>query len=45
MSKYHRIATPNEGKADVSFGSKADIEACQSDVCFTPESGHSHNRS
>jgi hypothetical protein len=25
---------------DVRFGSKADIEAHQSDVCFTPESGH-----
>jgi hypothetical protein len=25
---------------DVRFGSKADIEARQRDVCFTPESGH-----
>jgi hypothetical protein len=28
------------GLADVRFGSKADIEAVQSDVRFTPESGH-----
>jgi hypothetical protein len=26
--------------ADVPFGSKADIEADQSDVRFTPKSGH-----
>jgi hypothetical protein len=26
--------------ADVRFGSKADSEARQSDVCFTPKSGH-----
>jgi hypothetical protein len=26
---------------DVRFGSLADIEAAQSDVCFTPKSGHS----
>jgi hypothetical protein len=25
----------------VRFGSLADIEACSTDVCFTPESGHS----
>jgi hypothetical protein len=40
MSKYHRIDTPNEGKADVSFGSKADIKARPFDVRFTPKSGH-----
>jgi hypothetical protein len=40
MSKYHRIDTPNEGKADVSFGSKADIGWAPVDVRFTPKSGH-----
>ena len=28
------------GNVDVRFGSKADIEGRQSDVCFTPKSGH-----
>jgi hypothetical protein len=27
-------------EAHVRFGSKADIEACPSDVRFTPKSGH-----
>jgi hypothetical protein len=40
MSKYHRIDTPNEGKADVSFGSKADIGWAPVDVRLTPKSGH-----
>ena len=31
--------------ANVRFGSKADIPASQSDVRFTPESGHSGARS
>jgi hypothetical protein len=29
-----------KGKANVRFGSKADIEAASPDVRFTPESGH-----
>jgi len=27
-------------QCNVRFGSLADIAACPSDVCFTPESGH-----
>jgi len=27
-------------RPNVRFGSKADIEACPRDVCFTPKSGH-----
>jgi hypothetical protein len=40
MSKYRRIDTPYEGRADVSFGSKADILRGLRDVRFTPKSGH-----
>jgi hypothetical protein len=36
----HRPGRREARRAHVRFGSKADIEARQSDVCFTPESGH-----
>jgi hypothetical protein len=29
-----------DGRANVRFGSKADIAAYSINVCFTPESGH-----
>jgi hypothetical protein len=34
------LAAQQVSKADVRFGSKADIEACLSDVRFTSNSGH-----
>jgi hypothetical protein len=44
MTAYHIewscCAVQQSRKADVRFGSKADIEARPTDVRFTPESGH-----
>jgi hypothetical protein len=42
LSRFLQYAGPNVsvGCRNVRFGSLADIAACPSDVCFTPESGH-----